>query len=77
MIGMHFVTPSVTKRKSGCGEGARRGHALDVDDGLVVLERLRDRRAALGAEIVPIQAAAKGVARCYPLGMIGMLLPSR
>jgi hypothetical protein len=54
MIGMRFVTPSVTSEGAVTSELTRQGgNALDVDDGLVVLERLGDRRAALGAELVP------------------------
>ena len=58
MIGMRFVTPSVTSEGvTAVGLARESGHALDVDDGLVDLERLGDRGATLGAEIVVPQAA--------------------
>ena len=51
----------------------RRGASLDGGDRRVDLERLCDRDAALGAELVPTQAAKRGGNK---KGMIGMLLPS-
>ena len=48
--------------------------SLDVCDRLVDLERLGDRDAAFGAELVVPQAAKRGGNKN---GMIGMLLPSR
>jgi hypothetical protein len=52
----------------------RRGASLDVRDRRVDLERLGDRDATLGAEIVPLQAAKR---EGNKKGMFGMLLPSR
>jgi hypothetical protein len=52
----------------------RRGASLDVRDRRVDLERLCDRDATLGAEIVAKQAAKRGGNK---IRMIGMLLPSR
>jgi hypothetical protein len=51
-----------------------RSASLDVRDRLVDLERLGDRDATLGAEIVPLQAAKR---EGNKKGTIGMLLPSR
>jgi hypothetical protein len=80
MIGM--LLPAVTKNAkikvevthAKQRQRRRRGASLDVGDRLVDLERLGDRDATLGAEIVPIQAAKRG---CNKIGMFGMLLPSR
>jgi hypothetical protein len=58
------------KQKQRC----RSGDSLDVGNRLVDLERLGDRDATLGAELVVIQTAKEGVSK---KGMIGMLLPSR
>jgi hypothetical protein len=52
----------------------RRGASLDVGDRRVDLERLCDRDADLGVELVHPQAAKRGGNK---KGMIGMLLPSR
>jgi hypothetical protein len=53
---------------------SRKGVSLDVRDRLVDLERLSDRDATLGAELVVLQTAKR---EGNKIGMIGMLLPSR
>ena len=53
---------------------SRIGASLDGCDRLVDLERLGDRDAVLGAELVVLQAAKR---RGNKNNMIGMLLPSR
>ena len=84
MIGMFWndrnvVTVAVTKNANfkvevtHAKQSQRRGASLDVRDRLVDLERLCNRDATLGAELVGPQAAERGGNKN---GMIGMLLPS-
>ena len=52
------IKVEVTRAKQR--QRCRRGASLDGGDRLVDLERLGDRDATLGAEIVPTQAAKRG-----------------